>query len=86
MDYEIYPIVHKNMIFNIITNEDLTFDDTDTILDELIEMGAFENIDFEEPGRSYKILNNAISCFVEVYGYEVFVYNMKRLIEQEKKE
>jgi len=72
---ETYPIHHKNLIFNIITNYDLTFTEVRGILDYLLDAGAFEEQERDgEVGKFYDFTLEDIQYVVDVNGYEVVVY------------
>ncbi len=77
---EIYPIHHKNLIFNIITDYDLTFSEVRGILDYLLDAGAFkEQEETEEVGKFYDFRLENIQYVVDVNVYEVVVYRRTEL-------
>ncbi len=77
---EIYPIHHKNLIFNIITDYDLTFTEVRGILDYLLNAGAFgEQARVEETGKFYDVTLEDIQYVVDVNAYEVVVYQRTEL-------
>jgi hypothetical protein len=78
---DVYPIHHKNLIFNLITDYDLTFVEVRAILDDLIEKGAFKGQDAEdaEIGRFFDLEIENIQYVVDVNGYEVVVYRRTEL-------
>jgi len=70
---DIYPIHHKNLLFNLITDYDLTFKEVRAILDDLLDRGAFRGLD-AEAGRFFDLEIEKIQYVVDVNGYEVVVY------------
>jgi hypothetical protein len=73
---DIYPIHHKNLLFNLITDYDLTFKEVRAILDDLLDKGAFRQQEAEdaEAGRFFDLEIEKIQYVVDVNGYEVVVY------------
>lgn len=73
---DVYPIHHRNLIFNLITDYDLTFVEVRAILDDLIEKGAFKEQEAEdgEVGRFFDLEIAKVQYVVDVNGYEVVVY------------
>jgi len=77
---EIYPIHHKNLIFNIITDYDLTFTEVRGILDYLLDAGAFkEQEGAEEIGKFFDFELEKVQYVVDVNAYEVIVYRRTEL-------
>ena len=80
---EVYPIEHKGLILNIITDYDLTFKELRLLLDKLMEEEAFgpEGV---EPGDGYfyDIVIDEWKYIVDVQGYEVVVY--RKIPEEEE--
>jgi len=77
---EIYPFHHQNLIFNIITDFDLTFKEIRDILDYLLNAGAFQK-EGENwgQGRIFDVqLDNALYT-LDVVGYEVVFYQRKEV-------
>lgn len=70
---DVYPIHHKNLLFNLITDYDLTFKEVRAILDDLLDRGAFRGQD-AEAGRFFDLEIEKIQYVVDVNGYEVVVY------------
>ena len=77
---EIYPIHHKNLIFNIITDYDLTFTEVRGILDYLLDAGAFQEQEgAEEIGKFFDFELEKVQYVVDVNAYEVIVYRRTEL-------
>jgi hypothetical protein len=78
---DVYPIHHKNLIFNLITDYDLTFVEVRAILDDLLDKGAFREQEAEdaEVGRFFDLVIENIQYVVDVNGYEVVVYRRTEL-------
>ena len=78
---DIYPIHHKNLLFNLITDYDLTFVEVRAILDDLVEKGAFKEQEAEdaEVGRFFDLEIAKVQYIVDVNGYEVVVYRRTEL-------
>lgn len=78
---EVYPIHHKNLIFNLITDYDLSFKEVRAILDDLIEKGAFKEQEREdaEAGIFFDLEIERIRYIIDVNGYEVVVYRRTEL-------
>jgi hypothetical protein len=78
---DIYPIHHKNLIFNLITDYDLTFVEVRAILDDLLDQGAFKEQEGEdaETGRFFDLKIANVQYIVDVNGYEVVVYRRTEL-------
>jgi hypothetical protein len=78
---DIYPIHHKNLIFNLITDYDLTFVEVRAILDDLLDKGAFNGQEAEraEVGRFFDLEIAKVQYIVDVNGYEVVVYRRTEL-------
>lgn len=72
---EVYPIHHRNRVFRIITEYDLTFVEVRGILDYLLEAGEFPQ-NGEEPGeaRLYDFKLGSVEYSVDVQSYEIVVY------------
>jgi len=78
---DVYPIHYKNLIFNLITDYDLTFVEARAILDDLLAKGAFKEPEAEdaEVGRFFDLVIENIQYVVDVNGYEVVVYRRTEL-------
>ena len=78
---DVYPIHHKNLIFNLITDYDLSFKEVRAILDDLLDKGAFKEQEEEgaETGRFFDLEIENIQYVVDVNGYEVVVYRRTEL-------
>jgi hypothetical protein len=77
---EVYPLHHKNLIFNIITDYDLTFKEIRGILDYLLGFEAFkeEGEDWGQ-GKFYDIQLGKVLYEVDVNRYEVIIYRKTEL-------
>lgn len=87
-EYEIYPIIHRNLFINVITEYNLTHTELRKILDILYNGGVFEGVEKVDPldyGRSFVLNTDDFSYSIEVYGYEVFIYNRRVLSEKDLK-
>ncbi len=72
---EVFPFHYRNLLFNIITEDDLTFQEIRGILDYLFEAKAFdERGENQEPGSLFDIEIDHVQYVVDVNGYEVIVY------------
>jgi len=73
---DVYPIHHKNLIFNVITDIDLSFKEVRAILDYLLDHDAFgEQVEETgETGEFHDFEIERIQYIVDVRGYEVVVY------------
>ncbi len=82
MKMEVYPIHHKNLIFNLITDYDLSFKEVRAILDDLIEKGAFKEQEGEEAetGKFFDLEIENVGYIIDVNGYEVIVYRRTELL------
>ncbi len=79
---EVYPFHHKNTLFNIITDYDLTFKEIREMLDYLLEMDAFsEKSDEFEGGKFHDIRLGKILYEVDVQGYEIVIYRRTEVEE-----
>ncbi|MGB9736293.1 MAG: hypothetical protein ACP5JP_08180 [bacterium] len=77
---DVYPIVHKNLIFNIITSEDISFVEIRKLLDYLIEEKAFEKSEDQltyEP-EMYEIYIDDYHYVVDVQDFEVAIYKREK--------
>ena len=77
---EIYPFHHQNLIFNIITDFDLTFKEIRDILDYLLNAGAFQK-EREEwgQGKIFDVQLDNVLYTLDVVGYEVVFYQRKEV-------
>ncbi len=74
---EVYPFHHRNLLFNIFTDFDLTFKEIREILDYLLEAKAFPEEKEKMPRIGGRILISAwdqVQYTVDVLGYEVVIY------------
>ena len=77
---EVYPFHHRNLIFNIITEYDLTFKEIRNILDQLLKNEAFN--ERRENWGSGKLCNfqlDNIEYEMDVNCYEVVIYRRTEL-------
>jgi hypothetical protein len=77
---EIYPFHHQNLIFNIITDLDLTFKEIRDILDYLLNAGAFrrESEDWGQ-GKIFDVQLDQVLYTMDVVGFEVIIYQQKEV-------
>lgn len=76
-EMEVYPILHREKIYNIITAFDMTFKEVRNLLDWLDAHQAFEvteEREFMGPGVLFSPVIDGTAYEVDVYGYEVVVY------------
>lgn len=76
-EYDIYPILHKGKVYNLITPFDLTFVEVRGLLDWLGEQGAFvatPEDEFMGPGKLFTFRFQGVTFEVDVQGYEVIVF------------
>jgi hypothetical protein len=79
---EVYPVHHRNILFNIFTDLDLTFAQIREILDYLLEAKAFpKEEDASEGGTIYDIRLGAVQYTVDVLGYEIIIYQRTEIQE-----
>ena len=74
---EVYPFHHRNLLFNIFTDVDLTFKETREILDYLLEAKAFPQEKGEDAsmgGMIYDIRLGQVQYTVDVLGFEIVIY------------
>lgn len=80
---DVYPIEHKGLFLNIITDYDLSFKELRLLLDRLMEKDVFgPDGDEPEDGCFYNIVIDEWKYIVDVQGYEVIIY--RKIIEKEK--
>ena len=77
---EVYPFHHKNLVFYIVTEYDLTFREVRDLLDHLLDRHSFDQED-REVGALHSIQLNQVLYEVDVNGYEVVVYRRTELKE-----
>jgi hypothetical protein len=77
-DFDVYPILHKGRIYNILTGMDMTFREVRAMIDWLEAEGAFpaegEEGGEREPGELYSCPVEGFVFEVDVQGFEVVVY------------
>jgi len=76
---DVYPIRHKNLIFNLITDYDLSFKEVRAILDDLLDKGVFKEQKEAEAGKFFDLEIENIHYVIDVNGYEVVVYRRTEL-------
>lgn len=77
-----YPFHHKNLLFNIFTDLDLSFKEIREILDYLLEADVFSAPKNElEGGRIHDIRLGSIRYTVDVLGYELVIYQRTEIQE-----
>ncbi|MCX5912926.1 MAG: hypothetical protein NTV04_13465 [Deltaproteobacteria bacterium] len=78
---DVYPIHHKNLIFNLITDYDLSFKEVRAILDDLLDKGVFKDQEEEdaEVGKFFDLEIESVRYVIDVNGYEVVVYRRKEI-------
>ncbi len=80
---DIHPIVHKNLIFNIITDQEIGFSEIRKLLDHLIDENAFEDEDqyaLDGP-QMYELYMDDYHYVVDVLNYEVAIYKREKKID-----
>jgi len=73
---DVYPILHKGKVYNIITTFDMTFAEVHVMLDLLEERGAFlatPDDEFMGPGKLFTCEFPDATFEVDVHGFEVVV-------------
>ena len=81
---EVYPFHHRNLLFNIFTDLDLTFKEIREILDYLLEAQAFpkeKEEDAPEGARIHDLRLGAVQYTVDVMGYEIVIYQRTEIQE-----
>ena len=81
---EVYPFHHRNLLFNIFTDFDLTFEEIREILDYLLEAQAFpedKEEDASEGARLHDIRLGPVQYTVDVLGYEIIIYQRTEIQE-----
>ena len=86
-NFELYPILHKGRIYNILTEMDMTFREVRAMIDWLDAEGAFPGVEGEgvydgadepgeppEPGALYSCPVEGFVFEVDVQGFDVVVY------------
>lgn len=65
------PFLHRQRMYNIVIEEDITFVALHGILDDLIGQGAFETS--EDCGELYKVVYEDVRYTIGVDGIDVFI-------------
>ncbi len=76
-NFELYPILHKGRIYNILTEMDMTFREVRAMIDWLDAEGAFPGVGGEEPPEPGALYSCPVEGFVfevDVQGFDVVVY------------
>lgn len=76
--YDVYPILHREKIYNLITAIDLTFVEVRSLIDYLEEQEAFgigDHKEAMESGRLYSVELDDVVYEVDVLGYEIAIYS-----------
>ena len=78
-----YPIVHKNLIFNIITDQDISFSEIRKMLDHLIDEDAFKDERHHpmDGSQMYELYIDDYHYVVDVLNYEVAIYKREKKID-----
>ena len=74
---EVYPFHHRNLLFNIFTDLDLSIKEIREILDYLLEAHAFpeeKGEDASEGATIHDIRLGPVQYTVDVLGYEIVIY------------
>jgi len=74
---DVYPILHKGKVYNIIAAFDMTFTEVRALLDSLEGRGAFlatPEDEFMGPGKLFTCDLPGATFDVDVHGFEVIVY------------
>ena len=81
---EVYPFHHRNLLFNIFTDLDLSFREIREILDYLLDAQAFpkEQEDAASEGATiHDIRLGPVQYTVDVLGYEIIIYQRTEIQE-----
>ena len=81
---EVYPFHHRNLLFNIFTDLDLSFKEIREILDYLLDAQAFpeEQEDAASEGATiHDIRLGPVQYTVDVLGYEIIIYQRTEIQE-----
>jgi hypothetical protein len=81
---EVYPFHHRNLLFNIFTDLDLSFKEIREILDYLLDAQAFpkEQKDAASEGATiHDIRLGPVQYTVDVLGYEIIIYQRTEIQE-----
>lgn len=85
-EFDVYPIHHRNRVFDVITPMDLTFVEVRALLDVLIARGSFEAVEVpaaqaadgdagdDDPGDIITVEAAGARYTVDVQGFEVVVF------------
>ena len=81
---EVYPFHHRNLLFNIFTDLDLSFKEIREILDYLLEAQAFpkeKEDDASEGATIHDVRLGPVQYTVDVWGYEIIIYQRTEIQE-----
>jgi hypothetical protein len=76
--YDVYPILHREKIYNLITAIDLTFAEVRSLIDYLEDRQAFtssEDDEFMGTGKLFSVELDGVVYEVDVLGYEIALYS-----------
>lgn len=77
-EFDLYPILHKGRIYNILTGIDMTFREVRAMIDWLGDRGAFPagggEVLEHEPEGPYVCPVEGSVFHVDVQGYEIVVF------------
>lgn len=72
--FDVYPILHRERIYNIVTGMDMTFREVRALIDWLVARGAFRGEEGDrDPGMPYSCPVEGVVFAVDVQGYDVIV-------------
>ena len=79
--FDLYPILHKGRIYNIVTGLDMTFREVRAMIDWLADQGAFPadgggGMEHEPKGPYVCTVEGSV-FHVDVQGYEIAVYRRR---------
>lgn len=73
--FDVYPILHKGRVYNIVTAMDLTFREVHGMIDALVALGAFASgADARDSGELSTCAVGGSVFEVDVQGFDVMVY------------
>jgi len=76
-EFDIYPILHKGKLYNLITRSDISFVEVRQLIDHLENLMAFtvtEEDRFMGPGKLFSFSLADYFYEVDVQGYEIVIY------------
>lgn len=77
---DVYPISHKNLIFNVITDQDLRFTEIRKLLDYLLDENAFfpDEDALSDMPKIYEVQIDDYHYVVDVLNFEVAIYKREK--------